>query len=71
MFQGAVPLFGLVGYFLAKDKERPVLLWTILCALPGVGPLFLAFLVGSTSLRLERKLDALLKECTLEIDTEN
>ena len=54
-------LFGVVGYFLSKDKGRPVLRWTILCAIPFANVFCLIFLVGSTSLRLEKKLDALLK----------
>ncbi|MCY0852533.1 hypothetical protein [Cupriavidus sp. D39] len=52
--------FCLVGYFLAKDKGRPVWRWTLLCAIPIFNMFFLAFLIGSTSLRLEKKLDAIL-----------
>jgi predicted neutral ceramidase superfamily lipid hydrolase len=54
-------LFGVVGHFLAKDKERPVLRWTILSAIPFVNFFCLTFLVGSTNLRIEQKLDAILK----------
>jgi hypothetical protein len=54
-------LLGIVGHFLAKDKGRPVLRWTILCIIPGVNLYCLMFLIGSTSLRIERKLDELLK----------
>jgi hypothetical protein len=53
-------LFGFVGYFLAKDKGRPPLLWTVLCLVPFANLFFLTFLVGSTSLRIVAKLDALL-----------
>jgi hypothetical protein len=54
-------LLGIVGHFLAKDKERPVLRWTILCIIPVVNLYCLMFLIGSTSLKLERKLDEILK----------
>jgi hypothetical protein len=54
-------LLGVVGHFLAKDKERPVLRWTILCIIPFVNLYCLMFLIGSTSLRFERKLDEILK----------
>jgi cbb3-type cytochrome oxidase subunit 1 len=53
--------FGFVGYFLAKDKGRPVLRWTILSVIPFANVFCLAYLIGSTNLRLEKKLDALLK----------
>lgn len=54
-------IFGFVGYFLAKDKGRPVLKWAILSIIPFVNVFCLAFLIGSTSLRIEKKLDAILK----------
>ncbi|WP_175905707.1 hypothetical protein [Burkholderia seminalis] len=50
------------GHYLAKDKGRPVLRWTILCIIPFVNFYCLAYLVGCTNLRLEAKLDAILKE---------
>jgi hypothetical protein len=36
-------LFGVVGYFLSKDKGRPVLRWTILCAIPFTNVFCLIF----------------------------
>ena len=54
-------LIAIVGHFLAKDKGRPVLRWTILCIIPGVNLYCLLFLIGATSLRIERKLDEILK----------
>ncbi|RDK03360.1 hypothetical protein [Paraburkholderia lacunae] len=49
------------GHYLAKDKGRPVIRWTILCIIPIVNFYCLAYLVGCTNLRLEAKLDAILK----------
>jgi hypothetical protein len=54
-------VFGFVGHYLAKDKGRPVLRWTILCLIPFVNFYCLFYLVGCTSLRLEEKLDQVLK----------
>lgn len=54
-------VFGTIGFFLAKDKGRKILPWTIVSALPLVNIFCLIFLVGSSSLRIERKLDALLQ----------
>jgi hypothetical protein len=48
------------GYYLAKDKGRPVFRWTVLCVIPFVNFYCLAYLVGCTNLRLEAKLDAIL-----------
>ncbi len=53
--------FGILGYFLAKDKGRPLLRWTILCAIPGLNIYCLVYLIGCTNLRIEAKLDAILK----------
>lgn len=52
--------FGLVGYFLARDKGRNVLVWTIVTIIPLLNVFCLAFLVGASNLRMERKLDAIL-----------
>lgn len=66
-FMSFIPLlimglaFGFVGHFLAKDKGRPSLRWTVLCIIPFANVFFLAYLIGSTNLRLEAKLDAILK----------
>jgi hypothetical protein len=52
--------FGLVGHFLARDKGRNLWVWTILSLVPLLNIFCLAFLIGASSLRLERKLDAIL-----------
>ncbi|AKJ66958.1 hypothetical protein ABW99_00645 [Pandoraea thiooxydans] len=54
-------VFGIVGHYLAKDKGRPVFRWTILCIVPFVNIYCLAYLIGCTNLRLEAKIDAILK----------
>jgi len=67
VFMSLIPLllmglaFGIVGHFLAKDKDRPVLRWTILCVIPFLNIFCLMYLIGSTNLRLEAKLNAILK----------
>ncbi len=50
------------SYFLAKEKGRNTLKWTILGAIPMVNFACVWFLVGATNLRLERKLDQILAE---------
>lgn len=55
---------GVAGYFLAKDKGRHAGLWAILCLIPGINAACMFFLVGSTNLRIERKLDAILEART-------
>jgi hypothetical protein len=49
----------ITAYKLAKEKERNVLLWTILGAIPLVNFVCFGFFVGSANLRLERKIDEL------------
>jgi O-antigen/teichoic acid export membrane protein len=56
-------LFIAVGsYFLAKEKGRNTLKWTLLGAIPMVNFVCIWFFVGATNLRLERKLDQILAE---------
>ena len=50
-----------VANLLAREKGRPVVLWTILAALPVVNFVCLWYFVGAANLRLEAKLDRL--EC--------
>ena len=50
-----------VAYKLAKDKERNVLLWTVLAATPIVNFFCIWYFIGASNLRLERKLDELTK----------
>lgn len=55
-------IFGFVSYKLAKEKGRNVALWTILGMLPFVNIWFIAFFIGATNLRLEKKIDELLEK---------
>lgn len=50
------------SFFLAKEKGRNVLKWTVLGAIPLVNFACVWFFVGATNLRLERKLDLILAE---------
>ena len=52
---------GIAAYFLAKDKERNVVLWTILGFIPIVNFAAMWFFIGASNLRVERKLDELLQ----------
>jgi O-antigen/teichoic acid export membrane protein len=55
-------LIAVGSYFLAKEKGRNALKWTILGAIPLVNFVCIWFFVGATNLRLERKLDQILAE---------
>ena len=65
-FIGFVPIilttivFGLMMHFLAKDKGRNVVLWTILGLIPFLNFFVVWFLIGLSNLRFEKKLDELL-----------
>ncbi len=54
-------IFSIVAHMLAKEKGRNVLLWTILGFLPVVNIFCMWFFVGAANLRLEEKIDQLLK----------
>ena len=54
--------FGIVAFLLAREKGRNVALWTIPGLLPVINFVCLWFFVGAANLRLERKIDQLLKE---------
>lgn len=54
-------VFSLVAHMLAKEKGRNVLLWTILGFIPVVNIFCMWFFVGAANLRLEEKIDRLLK----------
>ncbi len=54
-------IFSLVAHMLAKEKGRNVLLWTILGFIPVVNIFCMWFFVGAANLRLEKKIDQLLK----------
>jgi hypothetical protein len=50
-----------IAHLLAKEKERTVWLWTVLGAVPILNFVCLWFFVGAANLRLERKIDEVLK----------
>jgi hypothetical protein len=54
-------IFGIVAHMLAKEKGRNVVKWTILGFIPIVNIYCLFFFVGAANLRLEEKIDQLLK----------
>jgi hypothetical protein len=54
-------IFGIVAHMLAKEKGRNVVKWTILGFIPVVNIYCLFFFVGATNLRLEEKVDQLLR----------
>lgn len=64
---GLVPLIifaipaAVVANLLAREKGRNVALWTVLGVIPIVGLFSLWYFVGAANLRIERKLDELLK----------
>ena len=64
---GLVPLIifaipaAVVANLLAREKGRNVTLWTVLGVIPIVGLFSLWYFVGAANLRIERKLDELLK----------
>lgn len=53
-------ILAIMAYALAKEKERRVVLWTVLGTIPFLNMFCVWFLVGATNLRLERKVDDLL-----------
>lgn len=58
----AMLIFGIVAHMLAKEKGRNVTLWTVLGFIPVVNIFCMWFFVGAANLRLENKIDQLLKE---------
>ena len=54
--------FAVVAGFIAQDKGRRVAPWAIVCVIPLVNFFCILYLVASTNLRLERKLDAVLAQ---------
>ena len=55
-------LFAIPSHFLAKDKGRNVALWTILGLIPLVNYVCMFFFIGASNVRLEKKIDSLLKQ---------
>ena len=54
-------VFGFVANMLAKEKGRNVVKWTILGFIPIVNYFCIFFFVGAANLRLEDKIDQLLR----------
>jgi hypothetical protein len=59
-------VLGVQSHFLAKEKGRNVALWTLLGALPFINFVCIWFFVGAANLKLERKVDQLLKRAGIE-----
>ena len=55
-------IVGLTAHFLAREKGRNVVLWTILGCIPLINFFFIWFFVGATNLRLEKKLDLIIQK---------
>lgn len=49
-----------LSYFLAKDKGRNVIKWTVLGLIPFLNLIFLLYFISATNLRLEGKLDKII-----------
>jgi cytochrome b len=56
-----------VANLLAREKGRPVAVWTILAALPVVNFVCVWYFVGAANLRLEAKLDRILSALEKEV----
>ena len=54
-------IFAFIAHMLAKEKGRNVVLWTVLGFIPVVNIFCMWFFVGAANLRLEKKIDQLLK----------
>lgn len=67
VFLGFVPLVficiasAIVGYLLAKDKGRNVVLWTVLGIVPIVNFVCIWYFVGASNVRVEKKIDSLIQ----------
>jgi amino acid permease len=59
--------WALVAFFLAKEKGRNVVLWTILGAIPLLNIACTWFFIGAANLRFERKLDELLSRLPAKV----
>ncbi|MDP6616273.1 MAG: hypothetical protein QF790_03795 [Gammaproteobacteria bacterium] len=56
-----------VIYMLAKEKGRNATKWVILAIIPIVNLWMLLYAIAATNLKLERKIDALLKAQNIEL----
>jgi len=54
-------IFGIVAHMLAKEKGRNVVKWTILGFIPFVNIFCMSYFIGAANLRLEEKIDQLLR----------
>lgn len=54
-------LLAVIAHVLAKQKGRNVVLWTILGLIPGINMICMYYFIGATNLKLEQKIDKLLK----------
>ncbi len=52
-------IFGLLNFFLAKDKGRNPKLWIWLSFIPLINPILYGYLAGCADLNLQKKLDKL------------
>ncbi len=52
--------FALLAFCLARNKGRRTLPWTLVALVPLINMFCVAFLIGASNLRVERKLDTLL-----------
>ncbi len=51
-----------LAFFLAKDKGRNIVQWTVLGLIPFLNLVFLLYFVSVTNLRLEGKLDRIISQ---------
>ena len=57
-------MYGFIIHYLAKEKGRNVVLWTVLGFIPIVNMFLMPFFIGAANLRLEGKVDQLLSSST-------
>jgi uncharacterized membrane protein YciS (DUF1049 family) len=55
-------LMAISAYLLAKEKGRNVALWTLLALVPVVNFACIWFFIGASNLKLERKIDDLIRQ---------
>jgi hypothetical protein len=55
-------LMAIPAHLLAKEKGRNVALWTILALIPVVNFPCIWFFIGASNLKLERKIDDLIRQ---------
>ena len=60
-------VFGITSYFLAKEKGRNILLWTVVGFIPLLNMFFIWFFIGATNLKTEQKLDEIIRSISTKI----